>query len=343
MFNLFRSAYLKLTLFYVALLMLLSFLFSAWLYKEATRELEFGLHAPFSVQVDTGNGRTRTYLVPPRSFDQEEFIAQRVAEGKRRIFANLVLLNIIILLSGGAASYFLARRTMRPVEEAVEAQNRFTADASHELRTPLAAMKVSTEVFLRTSKGLSADQRGLLESNLEEVDRLTRLSERLLLLADTDQKQPLTEQRLDMIVKKTALLLQPLADARQIRLHTKFAELSVLGREEELRQVATILLENAIKYSADKTEINLSVRRENNHALLVVSDQGSGIAESDLPHIFDRFYRADRARTNNETSGHGLGLPIAKKIITEHHGTISVLSKPDSGSTFTVSLPTVKK
>lgn len=343
MFNLFRSAYLKLTLFYVALLMVLSLLFSMWLYKEATRELEFGLHAPFSVQVDTGNGRTRTYLVPPRSFDQDEFIAQRIAEGKRRIFANLLLLNIVILISGGAASYFLARRTMKPIEEAVEAQNRFTADASHELRTPLAAMKVGTEVFLRSNKNLPKDQRELLESNLEEVDRLTRLSEQLLLLANTSEKQPLAEQQMDTIIKKTTLLLQPLADAKKIKLHTKLAKQSVSGREEELQQVVTILLENAIKYSPHNTEITLTLKRDGNHAIFTVSDQGNGIADDALPHIFDRFFRADGARTNNDAGGHGLGLPIAKKIVSEHHGSISASSKVGSGSTFTVSLPVYKK
>lgn len=343
MFNLFRSAYIKLTLFYVALLMVLSLLFSMWLYREATRELVFGLQAPFSVRVQTGNGNSRTYLLPPSSFNREEFIAARITEGKRRIFANLVLLNVVILVSGGAASYWLARRTMKPIEEAVEAQNRFTADASHELRTPLAAMKIGIEVFLRSNKKLPKEQRELLESNLEEVDRLTKLSESLLLLANTNEKLPMSKHELNAVVAKTVGLLQPMASKKDITIESKLSSVKVLGREDELQQVATILLENAIKYSPEKAAITVSLTQENHNAILTVADTGVGITEKDLPHVFDRFYRADSARTNNDAGGHGLGLPIAKQIITEHHGTITAVSKPKKGSTFTVTIPAAKK
>lgn len=334
----FRSAYLKLTFFYVVILLVLSSLFSVWLYKEATRELHIGVRAPFSSQLYKSGS-----LMPSGMLDaQDKFIDARIQEGKHRVISNLIVLNIIILGAGGVASYWLARRTMEPIEQAMESQNRFTADASHELRTPLTAMKLGTEIYLRSNKKLSMDTKELLESNLEEINRLTKLSEDLLLLAQDSTKTTFAPLRLDTVVQTVVQRLEPLASAKKITLTQHTAEVSVFGDEDDIARVVTILVDNAIKYSPDAAAITVSVEARDSAAILTVKDAGIGIAPEEQLHIFERFYRADSARTINDSSGHGLGLPIAHKIITEHHGSITVASSAEKGSTFTVKLPLKK-
>jgi signal transduction histidine kinase len=233
----------------------------------------------------------------------------------------------------------LARRTLQPIQDALEAQSRFTSDASHELRTPLTAMQAEIEVALRDKSLTKEDARALLESNLEEVVKLRRLSDRLLQLASADNEMELTPTSLEEVSIEALNRALPQAEAKNILITNEAGPLLVMGNSENLTDVVAILLENAIKYSPPKTTIRVQSQKHGKQALLRVKDQGQGIKASEIPHIFERFYRADQSRTGHSAGGYGLGLAIAKQIVTLHRGDIYCKSTPTKGTTFTVALP----
>jgi signal transduction histidine kinase len=325
----FDAAYLKLTAWYVVIIMAISLLFSFWVYNQAHNELQLGLNRV--VHIDPGDP------LPGDAFGQA--IQDRLDDSRHRLIMRLVSLNLIVFAAGAAASYMLARRTLRPVEESVDAQHRFTADASHELRTPLAAMKAEIEVGLRDKKLTKEDAIELLRSNLEEVDRLGGLAEGLLTLTQSDSPPVLVPLRLDEAAAKVTKRLQPLADAKHITIKTELKPVTIAAEESALDKIIGILLDNAIKYSAEKTEITLHSYRKDGHGYLEVRDQGIGIKATELPHIFDRFYRADTSRSKTNVQGHGLGLSIAQKLTENLGAKISATSIPGKGSTFELRLP----
>jgi two-component system OmpR family sensor kinase len=244
-----------------------------------------------------------------------------------------------MLIASSTISYFLARRNLEPVQEALEAQTRFTADASHELRTPLTAMRTELEVALRNPALTRADMQGLLKSNLEEVIKLKNLSEGLLKLAQTDAKElHIAEVPLEGIMRDALRRLAPTAEAKHIVVENKTANAIVRGDEASLCELLIIIIDNAIKYSHAETAVTITSERQGRQVLIHVADHGRGIKTVDLPHIFERFYRADASRSKEAADGYGLGLPIAQKIIEANQGSIEVKSTYGKGSTFTIKL-----
>lgn len=328
----FHSAALKLTLLYLAIIMALSIGLSVALYRVSSAELARSASRP----VDLYN----LIFGPDKVGDVRDLSSQQLEKDRGRLKFNLLLFNIGVLVVGGGISYFFARRTLAPIEENLEMQKRFTGDASHELRTPLTAMQAEIEVALRNRSLTKNESVELLKSNLEEVAKLKSLSEGLLSLATTTGKdtphEPLsikaaTSEAISQVSKR--------AQAKKINFSITTKDLRIRGNHQQIVNLLSILLDNAIKYSAKGSHVKLSAKRDNKHVLISVSDQGQGIAKQDLPHIFERFYRADTSRTKNQAHGYGLGLAIAKKITDHHKGTIAAKSVPSKGSTFTVRLP----
>lgn len=327
----FRSAYIRLTVWYVAILMALSLAFSVWVYHEAMNELRMGLNGTFVMQLQGRSGP----FVPE---EVRSAIEKQYHNTHGRIVFNLIVLNVGVLAVGAFAGYALARRTLRPIEEAVDAQNRFTADASHELRTPLAAMKTEIEVTLRDSRVGAAELRELLQSNLEEIDRMSDLAQGLLTLARPGEAPALAALAAKPVVQDVVQRLQPLADAKKITLEVRLADFDVVADAKSMGAIISILLDNAIKYSPHGSRIIVNMKRKDGNGLVSIKDQGPGIAANDLPHVFDRFYRADSSRTKEKVAGHGLGLSIAQKLVAGLGGTIHAKSKPGKGSEFTLRL-----
>jgi two-component system, OmpR family, sensor histidine kinase CiaH len=325
-----NAAVLRLTGWYVGIIMLLSLGFSVALYNI------------YAVQL-RGDLQRQTGLVRQFIIDQDRYLPLRSAqfeESLAHIRGNLVLLNVLMLCVGGVVSYALARRHLRPVAEALEAQTRFTADASHELRTPLTAMQTETEVALRNPGLTKAEATKLLASNLEEVGKLRSLSEGLLKLAQSDGKELQFESvSLEEIAVEAVNRFIPAAQAKQVSIDNDVGPLEVRGDQQNLIELMAILLDNAIKYSPSGSTVTLKAKQHGKLVHLSVSDHGYGIKASDLPHIFERFYRSDQSRSKEKTAGYGLGLSIARHIVEAHQGTIEVRSTPGKGSTFTVKLP----
>lgn len=326
--QLFQSAALKLTLWYLLILMMISITFSVIIYQLSSNE--FGRDLP------RGGAEGRQFVIDPEAF--EAFRQQRINESAERLVRNLFFLNIVTLTLGGGASYLLARRTLSPIKAAMDEQGRFTSDASHELRTPLTAIRSEIEVALR-NKNITAEQmRTLLNSNLEEVDKLHALSDRLLQLTG-DKNLEMSITSLDEVAINALNRVVPLAQKKHIDIENTVANLSILGNADSLADMLTILLDNAIKYSPAKTSIVISAETQNKFVQLSVKDQGQGIKASDLPHIFDRFYRADLSRNKDHVDGHGLGLAIAERIAELHKTKITVVSDLGKGTTFSVKIP----
>jgi two-component system sensor histidine kinase CiaH len=327
----FHSAAVKLTLWYLGIIMVLSISFSVAIYNLSRNEL---------IQ---NNRRQNFYLndrLPSPNFNSFNNLRQQdVSEGLRNLKGSLLVFNLMVLLAGGAASYALARRTLEPIEEALESQKRFTGDASHELRTPLTVMQTENEVALRNSNLSKKEAVEHLKSNLEEVAKLKMLSDGLLKLASFDNDKALTTA-VDMkaVASEALKRHKKIAEAKNIKITNSISSQSVMGDFESLVELTSILLDNAVKYSKEGTEVIIAGQSRNKVAHLSVADQGFGITKKDLPKIFDRFYQADMSRSGK--AGYGLGLSIAKRIAEVHNGSIEVSSAPSKGSTFTLLLPT---
>ncbi len=279
-------------------------------------------------------------LGPDNASDFANLRQRQLNEDRRHLKANLIFFNFLVLAGGGATSYALARRTLKPIEDALESQTRFTADASHELRTPLTSMQSENEVALRDPNLTKAQAIEHLKSNLEEVGRLKALSEGLLALANSTEADNMNNP---VSIKEVVLMatdrLAKTAELKKITIDTKdVKDLTVKGNTQNLVDVVVILLDNAIKYSSSGGSVSINSKRKDKSALINVTDQGVGITDTDLPHIFERFYRSDSSRSRTKAEGYGLGLAIAQKIVDLHHGFIEVRSAVGKGSTFTIHL-----
>lgn len=242
-----------------------------------------------------------------------------VSDAKRRIAFSLFNLNLFILGISGIGSYFLAGKTLAPIKKNMDDQKDFVSNASHELRTPLTSLKTEIEVGLRDRQMSLGEARELLKSNLEEVNKMQRLSNYLLTLNKYQNGQA-EYSKVDL--KKIALLA---AGKSKVKMNLKRS--IVWGNKDALVELVKILLDNAFKYSGKNAKVELMVIKKT----LEVKDNGVGISKEDLPRIFDRFYRADKSRSKG---GYGLGLAIAKQIADLHGAKLVVESKPEKGSSF---------
>ncbi len=225
-----------------------------------------------------------------------------------------------------------------------ETRSQFVANASHELKTPLATMKILVESLLYEDDMEPETRKEFLNDINREIDRLSRVVGDLLTLARIDsRKLTLNRERISFaeVAEESMKSLRPLAERHRLSMTFEAGDPCVMEADgERLRQVCYNLVSNAVKYTPDGGSIRVMIRREGRDAVLQVSDTGIGIAEADLPHVFDRFYRADKARARmGESGGTGLGLSIVRQIVRLHAGTVTVKSAPGEGTTFTVQLP----
>lgn len=329
--KLFDSATVRLTGWYLLILVVLSLFFSVIVYTLASHEFE---RAAGPRRVDM--------VIIDEIGDFNERRQQRIEISNRYLITNLVMFNIFTITAGGIASYLLARRTLRPIRDAMESQAQFSSDAAHELRTPLAVMRSEIEVELRDKQSSKASRGKILLSTLDEVNRLQTLTERLLMLANKSRREisPIWVEAsaIDAVNQSIAA-----AQAKHIVIDHTVGREKAMADQAGLTDVLSILLDNAIKYSPPKSNITVSSRHKDSHIDIDVQDNGIGISSEHIPKIFDRFYRADTSRTKANVEGHGLGLSIAKRIAEAMGGELRVRSTLGEGGTFTVRLPRAKK
>jgi two-component system sensor histidine kinase CiaH len=342
--NPFHSARLKLTAFYFAILVvfcvLLTFGVRAFTDHELRRGDDAQRGAFHRLVVNLYDPGPQWQPPSDRSFaSAQRAEADRTRQNLNRDF---LLLDIGMLAVGAGISYWYAGRTLRPIEEAHEKQKRFTADASHELRTPLTNMRVENEVFLRQKKISEAEARSQIASNLEEVDRLERLASSLLALSRYEGAELV---RTKLSVKKLAdeaiAGVQRNVAAKGITFENKLEDAMVLGEHESLVRLFGIVLENAVKYGPKDGTVQLSGAKQGGEYTVHIQDRGPGIAAEDLPHIFERMYRGDKARSSR-VAGHGIGLGLAAEIATANGARLEATNHTAGGAQFSIALASAK-
>ncbi|YCM42695.1 ATP-binding protein [Verrucomicrobiaceae bacterium 227] len=231
--------------------------------------------------------------------------------------------------------------TFEKLETSFEHQVRFTADASHEMRTPVAVILAKSQFALSRERTPEKYQEAL-KTCMDSAQHMRSLIDALLELAKVDSGEfnlHLEDRDLAHLTHEVAELIRPLADERRVKLITNINSAPLSFDPQRMRQALLNLLGNAVKYNREKGEIHLSLTRHEQGITLSIQDTGPGIAKENIPHLFERFYRVDRARTRGKEGGTGLGLAITHAIIQAHGGTIEVESTLDHGTTFKINLP----
>jgi signal transduction histidine kinase len=254
---------------------------------------------------------------------------------------------VVVLVALGFCAIY-ARRALIPIRESLAAQHQalqrqreFAADASHELRTPLTVVRSSLEFVRRHRDEPVSSVEPALDDVDAEVARLTTLVDDLLLLARSDSGSvPLDRQPLDLgdVAADAASKMAKPAGAKDVRVVVDPEPAMVEGDPARLRQLVMILVDNAIRHSPAGGEVRVAVRHNGHAAYLDVQDQGRGVRPEDMPHVFDRFWRASGA----PSGGTGLGLAIAKWIVDRHRGLITVSNREEGGAQFRVQLPSIE-
>lgn len=343
--NLFHSARLKLTAFYFAVLVVFCLL------------LTFGVRTFTNYELNRGDTAQRgiAHRIFEQYFEQaapdnspvkspfgDSYFANTQEEQadltRQRLNHDFFWMDVGVLAVGALLSYWYAGRTLRPIEQVHEQQKRFTADASHELRTPLASMKLENEVFLRQKHFDETAARELIGSNLEEVDRLEKLATNLLAL--NHYEQGVVDHSPAVVEELVAAAIAEVhrhKDARKTKFTKDITPAKVDVNRDSIVELLSILLDNAVKYGPASGPVEISGRMEDGRYVLKVRDHGPGIAEADLPHIFERMYRGDKARSS-KVSGHGIGLSLARQIAEANEAVLAVDNAEDGGAIFTLTL-----
>jgi heavy metal sensor kinase len=228
------------------------------------------------------------------------------------------------------------------LDDAYQQVSRFSADASHELRTPLTIMRGELESIVQRESGLPVSLRERIGSVLEEAERLSHIAESLFTIGRLDagegRAKPIVFYLVDL-VKMTADQMLLLAEEKNVEIFVEaLRPVKISGDEARLKQVVVNLLDNAIKYTPNGGNIRIAITEAHHKAVLSITDNGIGIPEESLPHVFERFYRADKVRSR-EHGGAGLGLAIVRSICQAHGGTVEIESTENKGTTCRVILP----
>lgn len=314
---------------YLVIIMGLTIIFSSVIYGITSSQFDRPLPSRAS--------QSYQFYSNGRYYDVQDLIDKRAAEARTELIAWLVALNFAVLIGGAFFSYFLARKTLQPIESVMEAQAQFVSDASHELRTPLTALQVTNEVALRKKKLSTAEAKELIEYNLAETIKLRDLSETLLGLAKQDASNTVREQfDVAPVIRSAVESFAPLAKDKSIAINHDVSSIFVMANRPAFEQVVRILLDNALKYSQNNSSITISAKNEASHVVVSVRDQGPGIDQKHQTKIFDRFYRVDESRSSQNIHGNGLGLAIAKSIAVRHGFGLSVNSALGKGAEFII-------
>ncbi|HPT66075.1 MAG TPA: HAMP domain-containing sensor histidine kinase [Candidatus Woesebacteria bacterium] len=332
----FKQARLKLTAWYLLIIMVISLSFSALIYQLVSSEI--------NRFADSQRNRFEKQFIindnprPPKIIIDDDLII----ESKQRLLTNLLIINGFIILTSGLLSYFLAGRTLFPIQKMTEDQKQFISDASHELKTPITALKTMLEVSLRDPKLDLTESKKVLTDSIHATNQLKTLSDSLLELNHlSNSGSPLKIESVSIknLMTESIKKISTAAIDKKIIIKTKTVSGHINVDSQKIEELFLIILDNALKYSPKNSQIKFIAFKTRKNVIFKITDHGIGISQKDLPRIFDRFYRADNARTKDKTSGYGLGLSIAQRIVEQHRGLISVQSVLEQGSVFKIILP----
>jgi len=332
----FKAARLKLTIWYLLIIMTISLSFSVFIYNIVASDLQRRLTA-----IETRLNLQRRGMVDPQQ-GQLYVLLDDLTEAKEKLLFILLDTNITILVISAIGGYLLAGKTLSPIEKAMDEQKRFISDAGHELKTPLTALQTSIEVALRDKKLTLREAKYELHESLQDINKMTNLTNNLLVLSrlqgkngSVNKSKHILKDVAQGVIKK----LKPIADSKKLTIKLSGGNFSAKFDRDDFEKLLTILLDNAIKYTQVNGKIAMEIVGKYKEFDVKIVDNGIGISKQDLPHVFERFYRADSSRSKNNSDGYGLGLSIAKNIVDNNQGSISVKSILGKGSEFLVKLP----
>jgi two-component system, OmpR family, sensor histidine kinase CiaH len=322
----FKKARIKLSFFYVLIIAIGMIIFSVVFYSYSVRDIKHDIsHDDTAVSAQV----------------RSDIINHTINE----LESAIIVADLFILLILGFLCYLLAGRTLKPIREALDAQERFSANASHELRTPLAVMKTENEVFLQEKQPTQESARVLAQSNLEEIDRMTGMVQSLLMLARSKTVKNTIDRE---SVNLSELSMRTSARLEKINLPKKLPviysiepDVIVSGDQKLIEQVFINVIQNAFTYT-NKGGIKITISHDQKNATIIVSDSGIGIGQKDLSHVTEAFFKADQSRVHAPNS-FGLGLSIVQEIVALHSGTFSIKSDQGRGTVVTMTFPLVQK
>ncbi len=325
----FKGAVIRLTAYYTLGVFCILLVFSVAVYSL------FSLGVERKIEIEHEDDE-RSALLEVRT----EPVLHEVTEN---LFDILVVSDAILLFLTLIISYLLARKTLAPLAEAYQRQKQFVADAAHELRTPLSVLKAGGEVLLEGERS-SAQYRQFLVESQDEINRLITLSNDLLFLArNADRGMRTTapfsfsEVCIAQCERLTAYAVQKgVTVAHQVPM-----EVMLMGSRDDMTRLVLNLLKNAVDYNREGGSVTLTLEKAHHEAVLRVADTGIGITHADIPHIFERFFKADAARTQKAATGSGLGLSIVQEIADAHGGVLRVTSAEGEGTTIELRVPCV--
>lgn len=326
--NQFQLARLRLTAIYAVLLLVILFISSVVTHSFFTGRLDHRYQG--------------TPFMPPRPVIQiEKAIREEVRD---ELSASLFVVNGFLFVTAVGLSYVLAGITLKPIQEAHEKQRAFLSDASHELRTPLAILQTDLENELRTTKGAAKEQ---IESNLEEVKRMATIVAELLLLSrlDTQDESVIHKKRINLTeaVETSIKRLEGYATTHNVSVTPPTGTQTpvyISADLEHIIQAITNVIKNGIEHNKPGGTVSAKISRIKQAVQIQISDTGVGISSSEIPKLFNRFYRTDSSRSRS-LGGNGLGLSIVEAIANTYGGTVSVTSELGTGTTVTLEFPTI--
>lgn len=263
----------------------------------------------------------------------------------RELLISFSILGIIIFIGSLIVSIIISNIAVKPVEKSIKQQKQLISDMSHELKTPITIISTNTDIILSHLNSTIAEEQKWIGYIKEETKHMSELTNTMLYLAKTDEffKQPtLKDLNLSNIAYEIALPFESVCFENKKAFDIDISEdVFIKGDETAIKQLITILLDNAIKYSDNNGRIAFSLQKSRNKATIEVINTGEPIPKESIPFLFDRFYRIDKSRSK-QNDGNGLGLSIAKRIVEQNHGSISVFSNAIDGTKFTCSFSLLK-
>ena len=266
-----------------------------------------------------------------------------ISEGKAAV-KRTILISGLLTACGLVIVFFisllLSGLAIRPVKKSWKQQHQFVADASHELKTPLTVILANNNIMMAHKDDTVESQEKWLNSTKEEAEHMSKLVNDLLFLAKSDGEQsPVVFSEVDLsdICESVSLQFEPVAFEKGIRMNSNVQPgVTLQGDGTQLNQLVQIFLDNACKYTPEGGSVDLALSEKGSQITMSIANTGDPIPKEDLPHLFERFYRVDEARTRESSGGYGLGLSIAKTIVEKHGGTVRVESTAEKGTVFTV-------
>ena len=318
-----NNAVWRLTAIYTLAILVICIGFSITIYLTTERSFR---NRPFDNKPFAGRQEPR--LDFEVDLEVEEFMKKRDEEILKSLLVKLGITDGLIILLGGLGSFFLAKKTLKPINDNLESQIEFVSNASHELKTPITVIAMENKVILKDKNITKEELKKQLESNIEEVNNLNKLINMLLELARNNEikiEKIFIKEVLDRVIDKVRIN----ADSKNISIENTVGDHTIVANKEYLKEVFLIVLDNAIKYSENGSKVNIHIKNNK----ICIKDQGKGIDKEDLPHIFERFYRADKSHT---TKGHGLGLALAKHLCDNMKLNIEAVNNEEKGTTFII-------